>query len=92
MTENKEITEEEFIEMFGCTQEEYDKILCENERRILQERDRVAEELDKLTDEEIDQITEEELRQLYKSREEYDKIWPKIIERLSNKKDCQKID
>ena len=86
MTENKEITEEEYKQLFGCTREEYDKILCENERNILQERDRVAEELEKLTDEEIEQITEEELRQLYKSREEYDKIWPEIIKRLSNKK------
>lgn len=86
MTESEIMTEENFKQWFGCTREEYDEILCENERQIIKERDRVAEELEKLTDEQIKQITEEELRQLYKSREKYDKIWPEIIKRLSNKK------
>lgn len=37
---NKPLTEEDFIRMFGCDRETYDKKLCENEERILRERER----------------------------------------------------
>jgi len=40
--ENK-ITDEDFIKMFGCDRETYDKKLCENEYRRLKERDNIAE-------------------------------------------------
>lgn len=35
------ITDDEFIKIFGCDRQSYDKQLCENEERILKERDRI---------------------------------------------------
>ena len=40
MNENK-LTDDEFVEMFGCDKKTYDKLLCENEYKILKERDRM---------------------------------------------------
>ena len=37
------ITDEDFVEMFGCDKKTYDKMLCENEAKILKERDRIYE-------------------------------------------------
>lgn len=34
-------SEEEFIKEFGCDRETYDKKLCENEARILREREKI---------------------------------------------------
>lgn len=33
------MTDEEFISMFGCDRDTYDRILCENEYQILRERE-----------------------------------------------------
>ena len=35
------LTDDEFVEMFGCDKKTYDKLLCENEYKILKERDRM---------------------------------------------------
>lgn len=42
--EEPRMTNEDFIEMFGCDRDTYDRILCENECRILKERDNAYEE------------------------------------------------
>ena len=38
------MTDEDFIRLFGCDRDTYDKKLCENEYRILKERDNQYEE------------------------------------------------
>lgn len=37
--ENKPLSEEDFIKLFGCDREAYNKKLCENEERILRKRE-----------------------------------------------------
>lgn len=38
------ISDEEFIQQFGCDKATYDKLLCENEDKILKERDKIYQE------------------------------------------------
>jgi hypothetical protein len=45
MDDDNSITEEEHMKIFGCDSETYDKMLCENEYRILKERENVYEEM-----------------------------------------------
>lgn len=40
------ISDEEFVKMFGWDKETYDKILCENEYRILKKRDTYYDDYD----------------------------------------------
>lgn len=45
--QDEKMTEEDFVKEFGCDRETYDRILCENERRILEAREEKVNEKSK---------------------------------------------
>jgi hypothetical protein len=47
------ITDEDFIKLFGCDRETYDKKLCDNEYKILKEREKEYEYLKSLEEKQI---------------------------------------
>jgi hypothetical protein len=47
------ITDEEFIKLFGCDRDTYDKKLCDNEYKILKEREKEYEYLESLEEKQI---------------------------------------